>query len=315
MKKLLTVLFCAIFFASCGQQETVFPSKPITIIVPWAAGGGTDGLARELAKQATDIFGVQVNVLNKVGGTGTMGHSYGANTAHPDGYTVTMITYELVTYAPLNRAKIGVEDFKPIMQLNYDPSAITVHRDSPFKTLKDFINHAKANPGKLTIGNSGPGAVWHLGAVKLEKAAGVKFTHIPHDGAKPAVTQLVGQHLDAVSVSPAEVLQYVKEGSLRCLAIMSDERNELLSDIPTFKEEGFDLEHGTWRGLAVPKDTPDDIVQTLTDGFKKAFDSQAFKDQAKKTLLGLKYRDANEFNSFLATEAGTVADLVTELDI
>ena len=315
MKKFLALLCSILFFVSCNQQDAKFPSKSITIVVPWAAGGGTDGLARELAKQATDIFGVQVSVLNQVGGTGTMGHLYGANTARPDGYTVTMITYELVTYTPLKRVNISVDDFKPIMQLNYDPAAITVHSDSPFQTLNDFIEHAKANPGKITIGNSGPGAVWHLGAVKLEKAAGVEFTHIPYDGAKPAVTQLLGKHLDAVAVSPAEVLQYVKEGSLRCLAIMSEERDELLSAIPTFKEEGYDLVHGTWRGLAVPKDTPDDVVQALSDGFKKAFDSQAFKDQAKKTLLGLKYRNADDFRAYLDEEAKTDADLIQELEL
>jgi len=315
MKKLISLLILPVLFFSCSSQDAPFPSKPITIVVPWAAGGGTDSLARALAAEASKVFGVSVNVLNRVGGTGTMGHSYGANTARPDGYTATMITYELCTYKPLARADLDASSFKMLMQLNEDAAAITVHNDSPWKNIKEFLAYAKANPGKVTIGNSGPGAVWHLAGVKLEKAAGVKFTHIPHDGAKPAVTQLVGKHLDAVSVSPAEVLQYVLEGSLRCLAVMSDHRDEILSDIPTLQEEGFDLVHATWRGLAVPKDTPDDIAKTLAEGFKKAYDSKEFHDRARQTLLGLKYRNAEEFSRYLQEESETVTALIKELGL
>ena len=284
-------------------------------MVPWAAGGGTDGLARAIAKEASKTFGVMVNVVNREGGSGTMGHSFGANTARPDGYTVTMITYELSTYKPLGKAPIDENDFKAVIQLNYDPGAITVHANSPWKTLTEFIEYAKAHPGELTVGNSGPGAVWHLAAVKFEKAAGIKLTHIPHDGAKPAVTQLVGKHLDAVSVSPAEVVQYIQEGSLRCLGIMSEARDPLLADVPTFKEQGVDLDYGTWRGLAAPAATPDEIVRKLEEGFKKAYDSPAFHEAAQKALLGLEYRNAQDFTIFLHEQSRTVAELVKDLNL
>jgi tripartite-type tricarboxylate transporter receptor subunit TctC len=226
-----------------------------------------------------------------------------------------MITFELVSYKPLDLFDLGPDDFKAIVQLNEDPAAITVHADSEWQTLDDFLAYAKANPGQITVGNSGPGAVWHLGAVKLEELAEVDFSHIPHNGAKPAVTQLLGQHIDAVAVSPAEVLQYVQNGTLRCLGIMAEARDPQLPDVPTFQEQGVNLVHGTWRGIAAPKDTPDDIVEKLEAGFTQAYLSEAFQSTAHNAMLGLKYRDSDEFQQFLAQEAESVAQLVDSLDI
>lgn len=295
----------------CARQAQDFPAKPITIVVPWDAGGGTDALARSIANQSSEFFGVQLNVLNRPGGSGAVGHSYGI-TARPDGYTVTMITYELCTYRPLGRVPIGPENYKAIIQLNEDPAAITVHADSEWQTLQDFLNYARENPGEVTIGNSGPGAVWHIGALKLESAADVSFTHVPHNGAKPAVTQLLGRHIDAVSVSPAEVLQYVQEGTLRCLGVMSEERMALLPQAPTFREHGIDLVHGTWRGLAAPPETDDAIAAQLEEGFTQGYQSEAFQETAEQALLGLRYRDSQAFDRFLQEEANSVATLLED---
>ncbi|MGI6456058.1 MAG: tripartite tricarboxylate transporter substrate binding protein [bacterium] len=304
----------SLLLTGCSREEGEFPTRSISIVVPWDAGGGTDALARSLADQAQNSFKQAVNVNNRPGGSGTIGHSFGAN-ARPDGYTVTMITYELVTYKPLGLGTVSSDDFRAIMQINEDPAAITVHADSPWKTLEEFLAHAKENPSQVTVGNSGPGSVWHLAALKLEKAADVKFTHIPHNGAKPAVTQLLGNHIDAVSVSPAEVQQYVLAGTLRCLGIMAETRDPALPDVPTLQELGYDLMHGTWRGLAVPKDTPDTIVARLEEGFHAAYSSSEFQQTAKNALLGLKFRDAESFNAFLKLEADSVAELVKDLDL
>jgi tripartite-type tricarboxylate transporter receptor subunit TctC len=226
-----------------------------------------------------------------------------------------MITYELVTYEPLGLGAVGPDDFRAVMQLNEDPGAITIHTESPWGNLIEFLAYAKENPKQVTVGNSGPGAVWHIGALKLEKLAEVELTHIPHNGAKPAVTQLLGQHITSVSVSPAEVLQYIQAGTLRCLGIMAENRDPLMPDVPTMQEQGYNLVHGTWRGLAVPKDTPDDVVATLTEGFHAAFNSPEFQQTATNAMLGLKYRDAEEFNAFLQQEAREVAALVQELEL
>lgn len=310
IRTVFITICAALMLTGCAERSERFPSKPITIVVTWDAGGGTDALARSLALHSSDPFGAVVNVLNRPGGSGAVGHSFGA-TARPDGYTVTMITYELCTYKPLGRVDLTPQHFKPVMQLNEDPAALTVHADSPWQTLDDFIAAAKANPGEITIGNSGPGAVWHIGALKLESLAGAQFTHVPHNGAKPAVTQLLGKHIDAVSVSPAEVLQYLELGTLRCLGVMSEERFASLPDVPTLREQGVDLVHGTWRGLAVPPETPDEIVAELQNGFKQGFDAPEFQDSARTALLGLRYRDAAAFKEFLTREYESVSQLLS----
>jgi len=299
---------------ACSPTSQEFPSKPITVIVPWEAGGGTDSLARAFVNEAAKVFPVPFTVVNRAGGSGAIGHSSGM-TARPDGYTVTMITFELCSYKPLKRAEISYTGFKPVIQINEDPAAITVRADSPWTTLSEFLDYARAHPKEVTVGNSGPGAVWHLGALRLEKLAGVEFTHIPHDGAKPAVTQLLGGHIAAVAVSPAEVLQYTQTGTLRCLGIMSESRFPELPDVPTFREQGIDLVHGTWRGLAVPKQTPDEIVAKLEAGFKETFDSPEFQKAAQTALLGLRYRGSAEFTEFLQSESETIAALLEHLEL
>jgi tripartite-type tricarboxylate transporter receptor subunit TctC len=307
---LLVVLLGPIF--GCNDSAAPFPSKPITIVVPWSAGGGTDGLARALAKASSDVFGVPVNVLNKTGGQGTIGHVHGMS-AWPDGYTVTMVTFELCTYRALGRGHVDVSGFLPLMQLNEDPSAITVNVDSPYTTLADFIAAAKANPGKLTVANSGPGAVWHLAAIAVEKAAGIKLTHLPFDGAAPAVVQLLGNHVDAVMVSPAEVLQHVQVGRLRTLGVMAPQRNAALPDVPTLREQDVDVVFSAWRGLALPLQTPPAIVERLSTGFKQAFDRPDFREAARKAQLNLAYMDQSTFARTLAEREASASEAVASV--
>ena len=303
------VLTVALINVGCDTDPSVFPSKSITIVVPWSAGGGTDGLARAIAKEATDVLGVSVNVLNKTGGQGMIGHLHGMR-AFPDGYTLTMITFELATYKALGRSHVEVAGFQPLLQLNEDPSAITVRADAPYKTLGDFLDAARANPERITIGNSGPGSVWHLAALRLQDAAGVEIAHIPFDGAAPAVVQVLGGHIDAVSVSPAEVIQHVQVGRLRILGVMADQRDPAVPDVPTMREQGVDVVFGAWRGLALPAGTPDDVVATLRDGFKQAYDTAGFRDAAAAAKLGLSYLDTDAFTAALIEREAAAAKLV-----
>ncbi len=311
---ILTLCTICLFITGCTQSPQEFPSKPIKIIVPWDVGGGTDQLARMMAKKASDVFGTSVQVFNKPGGAGTVGHLEGMK-ARPDGYTVTMITFELCTYKGMNNVDIDHNDFRLLLQVNEDPGAITVQSDSQWQNIKDYVQYAKENPGQITVGNSGPGAVWHLGAVRLEQIAEIDLSHIPLDGAGPAVTRLTGGHLDSVAVSPAEVLQHVQEGELHCLAIMSEKRYEQMPEVPTFKEEGIQLVHGTWRGLAVPKATPDEIAQKLEAGFTTVYEDPEFQQSVKKAMMGLKYREAEAFQQFLNKEAEEITQLIESLGI
>ncbi|MBZ4655119.1 MAG: transporter substrate-binding protein [Peptococcaceae bacterium] len=317
MKKKLLALFLVsllvLTMAGCGAAEK-FPTKPVTVIVPWAAGGGTDAVARGLAKATEKALGQTITVNNVTGGGGAVGHGAGLN-AKNDGYTVTMITFELLSLPPQKLVPFTYKDFDLLMRVNMDSAALTVKADAPYQTLKDFIEYAKANPGKINVGNSGPGSVWHIAAGLLEEKTGIKLNHVPFNGAAPAITDLVGGHIQAVTVSPAEVQSQVKAGQLKMLAVMSPERNPNFPDVPTFKELGYDINFGTWRGLAVPKGTPDNVKKVLADAFKKGYDSQEFQDFAKKAGLGLAYAPADKFKEFLDSLSKDVESVMQKLGL
>lgn len=317
MKKMFVLLLVFLFvisFAGCGGQVEKFPTKPVTLIVPWAAGGGTDTIARGLAKQTEKFLGQTITVNNVTGGGGAAGHGAGLS-AKNDGYTVTVITFELLSLPPQKLVPFTYKDFDLLMRLNADPAALTVKADSPFKTVKDFVEYAKANPGKINVGNAGPASVWHIAAGLLEEKAGIKLNHVPFNGAAPAVTDLVGGHIQAVTVSSAEVRSQVNAGQLRMLAVMSDNRNPHFPEVPTFKEAGYDIIFGTWRGLAVPKDTPENVKNVLKESFKKGFDSPEFQDFAKNAGLGLAYAPAEQFKTFLETASTDVEAVMMRLGL
>lgn len=302
--------------AGCSSSpqpaETKFPEKPVTIICPWAAGGGTDAVARGLAKAAEAHLGQPITVVNQTGGGGAAGHGAGVS-AKNDGYTATIITFELLSLPPQGLVPFTYKDFDLLMRVNMDPSALTVKADAPWNSVQEFLEAAKAEPGELKVGNSGPGSVWHIAAGLLEQKAGVKFTHVPYDGAAPAVAALVGGHIEAVTVSPAEVAGQVQAGNLKILGIMSDERIEQFPDVPTLKEAGLDVVFGTWRGLAVPKGTPAAVKDILGAAFKAGYEEPSFEEFAKKAGLGLAYQPADEFTKFLDEQSVRVAEVMDAL--
>ena len=275
-----------------------FPEKPVTVICPWAPGGGTDVLLRALSKEAEKFLGQSITVVNQTGGAGAIGHN-AIRAARPDGYTVGMITFELNSLPPQGLVPFTWKNFDPMMSINSDPAALTVRKDAPYNTVRGFLDYAKAHPDEITIGNSAPGSVWHIAAGLVADKTGIKVKHVPFDGAAPAVTSLVGGHLTAVAVSVAEVRGQVQAGNLKILGVMSAERDKIFPDVPTFKEQGVDVEFYTWRGLGLPKGVPPAIKAKLTDAFKKAMDTPAFKELAAKASLNLAYQDSADFSKFL----------------
>lgn len=310
------IIVFAVTLAGCGQKASApsFPSKQIEIIVPYSAGGGTDQVARALANSAKDKLGKPVVVVNKTGGGGAVGMTAGAQ-AKNDGYTVTMITVELVTLPHLGLAKISNNDFEPVLRVNMDPSAVTVRADAPWKTLKEFIDYAKKNPKKIRVGNSGPGAIWHLAAASLEQKAGIELIHVPFNGAAPAITALLGGNIEAVTVSPAEVSAQVAAGKLKVLGVMSDQRVKTMPNVQTLKEQGVDITIGTWRGLAVPKGTSPKVVKTLHDAFKKAMAEKAFTNFMNKTGLGIGYMSSEAYKANLKVESDNFGILINKLGL
>ena len=300
----LAVAMVAVFLvAGCGGTQKAeapkFPTKPITVIVPFAAGGGTDAVARALGKSAEPVFGQPVTVVNKVGANGATGMTEGLN-ANPDGYTVTMITVETVMNPIIGAVPWKPADFKAVMLLNSDVAAVTVRADGPYKTFEDFMKAAKDNPGKVRVGANAPGAIWHLAALGLQDKAGVTFNIVPFPGgAGPAILDLLGGHIDAVTVSAAEVSQHVKSGKLKILAVIAKERMKSYPDVPTVKEKGVDVEVMTWRGLAVPSKTPDAVAKSIHDGFKKAMEDPKFVEFMDKGNFGIAYMSSQQFQQHM----------------
>ncbi|SDG85114.1 tripartite tricarboxylate transporter substrate binding protein [Propionivibrio dicarboxylicus] len=300
-------LFAAPAFAA-------FPEKPVTVICPWTAGGGTDVLLRALSKEAEKFLGQTINVVNQTGGAGAIGHN-AIRTARPDGYTVGMITFELNSLPPQGLVPFTWKDFDPLMRINSDPAALTVKADAPYSTVRGFMDYAKAHPGEITIGNSAPGSVWHIAAGLAAEKTGVTVKHVPFDGAQPAVTALVGGHIKAVAVSVAEVRSQVQAKNLKILGVMSSERDKIFPDVPTFKEQGVDVQFYTWRGLALPKGVPAANKAKILDAYKKAFETKDFQEFAAKASLNLSYQDSAEFAKFLDQNFKDVSAVMKNLGL
>jgi len=301
--------------ASDDGKKIDFPTKAATLIVPYSAGGGTDAVGRAIASAAEKHLGESIGVVNKTGGGGAVGMTEGAN-AKPDGYTMTMLTVELTMLPHLGLTPTNHENFKPIAQFNFDPSSVVVPVDAPYQTIEELIEFAKANPGKVRIGNGGTGSAGHLSAVTMGEAVGVEFSHIPFEGGAPAVTALLGGHVEAVVVQPPEVLQQVLGGKLKILGIMSKERLDVLPDVPTFMEIGYDFgEIGVWRGVAVPKETPDDVTAVLTEAFMKAAEEPDFIEFMENNGLGLVVNNSEDFKQLMADSHELYGELIPRLDL
>jgi tripartite-type tricarboxylate transporter receptor subunit TctC len=296
------------------QATAAYPDKPVTVICPWTAGGGTDLLLRALSKEAERYLGQTINVSNLTGGGGAIGHN-AIRTARPDGYTVGMITFELNSLPPQGLVPFTWRDFDPLMLINSDAAALTVKKDAPYNTAAEFVAYAKAHPGEITIGNSAPGSVWHIAAGLLAEKTGIEVKHVPFNGAQPAVTALVGDHIKAVAVSVAEVRGQVEAGNLKIIGVLSSAREKIFPDVPTFKEQGIDVEFYTWRGLALPKGVSADVRAKVVEAYQKAIDSAEFKDFAAKASLSLAYMDSAGFTQFLDQNFKDVEAVMTSLGL
>jgi tripartite-type tricarboxylate transporter receptor subunit TctC len=295
-----------------AATEAAFPDRDISVIVPWAAGGGTDALARTLVKNGKKYFGVNVNVVNKVGGAGGIGMGSVAN-SKPDGYTVGVITDYLSLYRLLGVSELSYRDFELIALLNRSPAAISVRADSPFKSLKDMMEYAKANAGVLTVAHAGPGQAWHLAVGSLAMKYATKFTYVPFDSSAPVRTALLGGHVSVATTGIDEVLQFYKTNQLRLLGVNSPTRHPVFPDVPTFAEAGYPIENPifAWRGLATAKGTPAEILKVLRDGFRKAAEDPEYIKLMDELALPRTYLEAGPFGEFLA---GTEKSLAPVLD-
>ncbi|MBD1381995.1 tripartite tricarboxylate transporter substrate binding protein [Bacillus sp. IB182487] len=295
-----------------SSKDYSLPNGDITDIVPVAAGGGTDLTHRAIAEAAQEYLDKNINVVNVTGAGGSVGFSQTA-TKKANGLTIHSYTSEIFTLPIFQKASFSPDDFKPFILMNEDPAAIVVPANSEFETIEDFIKAAKDKPGKISIGNSGFGNIWHLSAAAFANKAEVELKHVPFDGAAPTLQAALGGHIDAFVASPPEVSSQVETGTLRILAVMAEERSEKFSDVPTLKEKGIDLSIGTWRGLGVPADTPDEAVQILHDAFAKAVKEEDFQSFMKERGLTIRYMNTEEFTQFVEGQRPFFEELAKEV--
>ncbi|WPH23255.1 tripartite tricarboxylate transporter substrate binding protein [Variovorax paradoxus] len=301
--------------AALAAGAADYPSRPIEMVVPSTAGGGTDVMARLFAETAKKYIAQPIVVSNKPGASGGIAMAE-VQRAAPDGYKVGVLISELAIIPHLNMAKVTTADFIPIARLNGDPGLIAVKADSPLQTIDDLLAQARKQPGSLTMGNAGTGTIWHLAAAAVEEKTGVKFNHVPYQGAAPSVMALVGGHVDAITVSPAEIGSFVAAGKVRVLVSMADHRLSAPYDkVPTFKEKGTDLVLGTWRGLGVPLGTPPEVVQVLREAARKTAEDPAFRDALTRANLQPAYMDGVQFQTFMNSQSDYFKKLLGGLHI
>ena len=298
----------------CATKTKTFPAQQITLICPYAPGSTSDLVTHTLAHFAEKEFKVPVIVENKTGGGGAVGMDFGAH-SKPDGYTVTYLVAEIALLPYQGFNPIYSKDFDLLFRINYSPAALTVPADAPWKNFQDFAEHVKKHPNELRVSNPSTFSIWHLAAVLLEQKLNTHFIHIPHKGTSPAVEELLGGHVDAVTVNPIEIQRNVETGNLRMLAILGDKRAPGFPDVPTAKELGYDVDIGTWGGLAVPRGAPEPARKTLIAGFKKAFHNAKFQKIMKNRGIQLAWIEGKEFEDFVKSQSDMIGEIIKKSEI
>ena len=294
-----------------------YPDRPITMVVPFPPGGVADLTGRPVAATMEKILKQPVVVQNKTGAGGAVGMAAVAN-AKPDGYTILM-SLSSISIIPeadklFDRAPAYTMDqLAPIALISADPTILVVPADSPWQSLRDFIDDAKKRPGEIAYSSSGIYGTLHMAMEMLSNAAGIKLKHVPFNGAGPAMTALLGGHVQSLASGPNVVIPHIKAGKLRPLAGWGEKRVASLPDVPTFKESGLDIEFYIWAGLFVPAQTPAPVVQSLREAAKKVVEDPEFKSAMEKMETPIAYKDAPEFKAFWDTDAKMLADALKRI--
>lgn len=288
-----------------------YPARPITMICPWGAGGGTDATARIVAQLLEKDLGQPVNVVNRTGGSGVVGHSAIA-TAAPDGYNIGMLTVEIAMMHHQGLTDLKSTSYTSLALMNEDPPGVQVSTSGPYKDIKGLAEAIKAAaPGKLKASGTGQGGIWHLALIGWLVAMGLKPDHVawvPSNGAAPGMQDLAAGGIDIVTCSVPEARAMIDAGKAKSLAIMASERNPQFKDVPTLNETlGINYSIGAWRGIGAPKGLPPEIAAKLTAALKKAFDSKDYKDFMNARGFGMKFADGPGFASFMAASDASMA--------
>ncbi|WP_293807379.1 tripartite tricarboxylate transporter substrate binding protein [uncultured Bosea sp.] len=301
----------ASLIAAPAIAQANYPSRPITLVCPWGAGGGTDATARIVAQLLEKDLGQPVNVVNRTGGSGVVGHSAIA-TAAADGYNIGMLTVEIAMMHHQGLTDLKSTSYTSLALMNEDPPGVQVSASGPYKDIKALADAIKAAPpGKLKASGTGQGGIWHLALIGWLVAMGLKPDHVawvPSNGAAPGMQDLAAGGIDIVTCSVPEARAMIDAGKAKSLAIMASARNPQFKDVPTLNETlGINYSIGAWRGIGAPKNLPPEIAAKLTAALKKAFDSKDYQDFMNARGFGMKFADGPGFASFMAASDASMA--------
>ena len=297
--------------------QDAFPSKPVTMLVPFPPGGVADTVGRPVAEAMARALGQPMVVENKGGAGGGIGMAQVAK-AKADGYYVLMSLSSVVVLPEADKVLkrnplYTMDQLKPVARFTADPTALVVRADSPWKTYQDFINHVKSKPGQVTFGSSGNYGTMHVPMEQLKVATNTFMLHVPYTGAGPAVMALLGGQIDALSTGPSSVMQHVRAGKLRVLAHWGEGRLAALPEVPSFKELGVPISYSQWSGLFVPAGTPDAVVTRLRQAAKAASEDTRARQSLTAAGTSFMYQDMPEFERFVQTDAKAMAALVQRI--
>lgn len=296
--------------APLSARDYPEPDREVRHIIPWGAGGATDTAMRGFMQHFEAHLGVPIVTENIPGGLSAVG-LIRLKTARPDGYTIGTLTYDVLTLSVQGLAPVRWTDFEPAGIVTEHPSALIVSADT-FESLETFRTAARSR--RIKVGNVGTGGIWHQHAAAMEEALGVTVAHIPYEaGSGAQLTALLGGEVDANVASLPASLPYVEDGTLRVLAVMAEERDPLVPDVPTFREKGFDLVLGGFRALAVPLGTPEAVRNRLEQALLDTCADEAFRTWAEKAVIGAHCRNARETKAYLEKTAVQVERLMEAL--
>ncbi len=314
-RALLCAISAAIFLAATGAsaQERFPGGRPIELTVLFPAGTSADVTARVLAEGMSRQLNTNIVVVNRPGAGGAIGYKYAAAQS-PDGHHLVWNSNSISTTYHSGTLAVDYKAFDPVAQVQVETPLLVVKADAPWKDLRELVAHAKSNPGKLTVGNSGAGSHTHFSSVLLFRAAGAEIIDVPY-GAAQVVPSLLGGHVQAVMQLPGALASHIKAGSLRVLSPLSPRRDPSFPDIPTAQEQGINVTAELWRGIAVPKGTPKAIIARLEDAIRKTVASPEFAKSSERLSVTPAFLPAAEFGKVIAREDADIAQVMQSLGL
>src|SRR5574341_1744767 len=311
---LLGLLFACSFPWSSALAQERYPSRGVQIVVPFPPGGVADLTARPVAAALEKALKQPVIAVNKTGAAGAVGMSFVAN-SKPDGYTILMALSSISIIPEADKLfdrkpAYTIDQFAPIALISAAPTILVVNAERPWKNVKEFVAEAKKRPGEISFSSSGVYGTLHMATEMLTHAAGIKLKHVPYGGAGPALTAILGGHVDTLASGPAVVIPHIKAGKLRALAGWGAKRVASMPEVPTFKELGYDIEFYIWAGMFAPAGTPDPVMKKLRDTVRQALQDPDFKSAMSKLETPIAYLDAPEFQKFWDKDAKMLADAI-----